>query len=661
MCNLKDSTLVFRLLKLKEMFKSKFGSIPKFYVRAPGRVNIIGEHIDYCGYSVLPMAVEQDMLIAVEPVETYILQLANTNPLYPDFSTSVNNIQIDKTKLLWHNYFLCGFKGIQEHFGLCDPTGMNCLVDGTIPPSSGLSSSSALVCCAGLVTLTVLGMRLSKVELAEICAKSERYVGTEGGGMDQSISFLAEEGTAKFIEFSPLRATDVRLPSGAVFVIANSCVEMNKAATSHFNIRVMECRLAAKLLAKHKSLQWDKVLRLEEVQAQLGISLEDMLLVTDDALHPEPYSPEEICRCLGISLEELRTQILSANTRDGKRGREEEDEKKRREEKSFDEMRERRKADVCALTVLMDTRMHTNLKKPQHTQPSKLTTKGQCFELTGDIEAAVTAQLKTLRKEDSRAAEESDEKNGISVERNWPVACSYVIVPRRLKLQLLLTPHPDSGKVPVFKLYQRAKHVYSEAARVLQFRKVCEDSPEDAVAQLGELMNQSHRSCRDLYECSCPELDQLVDICRIMEQGRGEGPPAVPFPGWGRRSWCQPSPRCSCPSASLYRDAATRESQLALSALRPCPEKPQRSSPALQHGARQAGQGRGTSGAQGSRLTGAGWGGCTVSLVPEDVLPGFLARVHAAYYQGSEHSAAPGQHSLFATKPGGGALVFLEA
>ncbi|XP_052580860.1 N-acetylgalactosamine kinase isoform X4 [Peromyscus californicus insignis] len=450
------------------MFNSKFGSTPKFYVRAPGRVNIIGEHIDYCGYSVLPMAVEQDMLIAVEPVKTHTLQLANTNPLYPDFSTSANNIHIDKTKPLWHNYFLCGFKGIQEHFGLSKSTGMNCLVDGNIPPGSGLSSSSALVCCAGLATLAVLGMSLSKVELAEICAKSERYVGTEGGGMDQSISFLAEEGTAKLIEFSPLRATDVRLPSGAVFVIANSCVEANKAASSHFNVRVMECRLAAKVLAKHKGLRWDKVLRLEEVQTKLGISLQEMLLVTEDALHAEPYSREEICRYLGISLEELRTQILTPNTQD---------------------------------------------------------------ELT-------------------------------------------------------------------FKLYQRAKHVYSEAARVLQFKQVCEEAPHNAIQLLGELMNQSHRSCRDMYECSCPELDQLVDICRLAIST------GLHFCGH-RDQW--------------------------------------------------------KFGAKGSRLTGAGWGGCTVSLVPADMLSSFLTNVYEAYYRRNSRSLALEKHSLFATKPGGGALVFLEA
>ncbi|XP_040426610.1 N-acetylgalactosamine kinase isoform X6 [Cygnus olor] len=392
-----------RLLKLKESFIAKFGSAPKFYVRAPGRVNLIGEHIDYCGYAVLPMAIEQDILIAVEPVNNDVVQLANTNSLYLDFSTSVNDIQINKTKPQWHNYFLCGLKGIQ-------------------------------------------------VELAEICTKSERYIGTEGGGMDQSISFLAEEGTAKLIEFSPLRATDVRLPSGAAFVIANSCVEMNKAATSHYNIRVMECRLATKLLSKSKGLDWKKMLRLQDVQAKLGVSLEEMLTIVEEVLHPEPYSTEEICKCLGISLEDLRSQILSQNTQD----------------------------------------------------------------------------------------------------------------------------------VSTFKLHQRAKHVYSEAARVLEFKKICNEAPANAIQLLGELMNQSYISCREMYECSCPELDRLVDIC-------------------------------------------------------------------LQFGA------------VGSRLTGAGWGGCTVSMVPTDKLNTFLKNVKKAYYQNDVQRLALENNSLFATKPGRGALVFVEA
>jgi galactokinase len=58
-----------RYANLKNRFKLKFGHHPTFYCRAPGRVNIIGEHIDYCGYSVLPAAIEQDFVIAYSVVE----------------------------------------------------------------------------------------------------------------------------------------------------------------------------------------------------------------------------------------------------------------------------------------------------------------------------------------------------------------------------------------------------------------------------------------------------------------------------------------------------------------------------------------------------------------------------------------------------------------
>lgn len=86
-----------------------------------------------------------------------------------------------------------------------------------------------------------------QTELAETCAVSERYVGTQGGGMDQAISTLAEAGSAKLIDFNPLKVTNVRLPNGALFVITNCCVESNKAASNYFNTRVVECRLATQV------------------------------------------------------------------------------------------------------------------------------------------------------------------------------------------------------------------------------------------------------------------------------------------------------------------------------------------------------------------------------------------------------------------------------
>ncbi|XP_055789109.1 N-acetylgalactosamine kinase [Salvelinus fontinalis] len=442
-----------RLQNLKEAFEKKYGEAPLFYAQAPGRVNLIGEHIDYCGYAVLPMAIEQSILAAVTVNDSKKIYLANTEPKYKDFTVSSEDIEIDKDNPQWYYYFLCGVKGIQEHLGKVPLSGMKCVVDGTIPASSGLSSSSALVCCAALLTMEVNHKSLNKVALAEISAKCERYIGTEGGGMDQSISFLAEEGTAKLIEFHPLRASDVRLPEGAVFVISNCCVEMNKAATSHFNIRVVECRIATKMLAKARGLEWSRLLKLSQVQTELEASLEEMLRLVAEVLHPEPYSREEVCKALGITTEQLCTDLLSPNT--------------------------------------------------QH--------------------------------------------------------------------------------VTQFKLYQRARHVYGEAARVLRFKSVCDEAPSapNGVQRLGDLMKQSHSSCRDLYECSCPELDQLVEIC-------------------------------------------------------------------LQ------------SGAVGSRLTGAGWGGCAVSMVPTDKVESFLKSVRELYYTSDPRRAELEKHSLFVTKPGGGAAIFLE-
>lgn len=79
--------------------------------------------------------------------------------------------------------------------------GMKARVLGMIPPSAGLSSSSALVCAAALAFAHINKVALAKQELADLCAKSECYIGTQGGGMDQAIAILANKGTNKLHSF----------------------------------------------------------------------------------------------------------------------------------------------------------------------------------------------------------------------------------------------------------------------------------------------------------------------------------------------------------------------------------------------------------------------------------------------------------------------------
>eukprot|EP00088_Acartia_fossae_P063116 TRINITY_DN7671_c0_g1_i11.p1 TRINITY_DN7671_c0_g1~~TRINITY_DN7671_c0_g1_i11.p1 ORF type:complete len:458 (-),score=74.93 TRINITY_DN7671_c0_g1_i11:158-1531(-) len=301
-------------------FEDAYGCAPEYVVRVPGRVNLIGEHIDYCGYAVHPMAIEQDIILGLRTTDDGKLQLQNTNKKrYPDFSTDkLNNIEISTETINWWSYFLCGLKGVYEDMNVENPKGMQVLVSGCIPPSAGLSSSSALVVGSAIIATVSNGIETERSSLASLCARAERFIGTQGGGMDQAIELLAQEGQAKLIEFNPLVANDVKLPQGSVFVIANSLQEKNKAASNEFNSRVVECRLAAKILGKKllKDEAWKEVKKLRDVEKQSGKSLEDLIKILDSCLPKEVYSREDVLSELGITDQYLRDDILTSNTQE---------------------------------------------------------------------------------------------------------------------------------------------------------------------------------------------------------------------------------------------------------------------------------------------------------------------------------------------------------
>lgn len=137
--------------------------------------------------------------------------------------------------------------------------------------------------------------------------------------MDQAIAFLAKKGCAQYIQFNPVRATPIQLPEDAVFVIANSLSEANKAATSDFNQRVVECRIATKLIAKLTDRQWQDVEKLRQLQTDvLDIELDEFELLIQKYLTKEVYTKEELMHIFHINSHEFDDKLLTPNTKNAK-------------------------------------------------------------------------------------------------------------------------------------------------------------------------------------------------------------------------------------------------------------------------------------------------------------------------------------------------------
>lgn len=190
---------------LLEAFNKAYGHHAEFVARSPGRVNIIGEHIDYSLYSVLPMAITADALLAVstKPASSagsFKVSIRNVQdakfPASEFEVSSGGDVHIDSTKFEWTNYFKSGLRGALEllrkkkggSLKLCD---MEIMMDGTVPVGGGLSSSAAFVSASALAVMVANGESpVDKKELTELAIVSERAVGVNSGGYVSISPFL---------------------------------------------------------------------------------------------------------------------------------------------------------------------------------------------------------------------------------------------------------------------------------------------------------------------------------------------------------------------------------------------------------------------------------------------------------------------------------------
>lgn len=289
-------------------FAAAYGRPAVLLARAPGRVNLIGEHTDYNGLPVLPLAIDRSVLVAGAPRGDRVVRAASVAARFAPRQYEIAVRIAPGPAGDWGNYHRAAAQGLVDWLGAEALCGGDFLIDGDVPPGAGLSSSSALVVGSLLALLAAANRGIAPDCLAELAAEAERYVGTQSGGMDQAVCLLAQAGHALRIDFDPLRTRPVRMPAGAALVVCHSLVDAEKsgAARAAYNRRVAECRLGCRLLERQVGTALPT---LGAWPAASGRPLADAAAALAELLPDEPLSLAAIAAGGGVDIGVLQAAV----------------------------------------------------------------------------------------------------------------------------------------------------------------------------------------------------------------------------------------------------------------------------------------------------------------------------------------------------------------
>lgn len=191
------------MASIARSFEELFGRKPEVISEAPGRVNLIGEHIDYSEGFVLPFAIADRTYSAIASRTDGLVRIASHQRKEKIFSIDIHDVK-PGSKGDWERYVL----GVIWSLGITD--GLDILVDGNVPAGAGLSSSAALECSVAVALNQLFSLNKSLQELARATQKAENdYVGMPCGIMDQSVSLMAQAGSALLLDCRDLTTESV--------------------------------------------------------------------------------------------------------------------------------------------------------------------------------------------------------------------------------------------------------------------------------------------------------------------------------------------------------------------------------------------------------------------------------------------------------------------
>ncbi|MFZ2096661.1 MAG: galactokinase [Anaerolineales bacterium] len=240
-------------MDLASHFSQHYGHSATIETRAPGRVNLLGEHVDYNQGIVLPAAIDRAVNVVAAPTTDSTVTLAALD-LDERSTFNLSEVErrcdIDGKPLPGWAYYPAGVAWALQQAGLNLP-GMQVVYRSDVPIGAGLSSSAAVEVAFATTWQAISAWQVEKLELAKICQKAENeYVGVSSGLMDQFASVCGVEGHVLCFDTRSLEWEALKMPPGTAIVIADSGIRRS-LTTSAYNDRRAACEQAVKLLQKY--------------------------------------------------------------------------------------------------------------------------------------------------------------------------------------------------------------------------------------------------------------------------------------------------------------------------------------------------------------------------------------------------------------------------
>lgn len=240
----------------------------EYKVSAAGRINIIGEHIDYCGGKVMPAALSLKNTVYIRPNGTNKINLSWTT--LPD-KVTLDIDKLDSYKGLKYGNYQAGAALMWQRAGH-KIVGCDMLHDCTVPFGSGLSSSAAIEVSTIAALATIAGEPLDKVDIALKSQQAEReYTGVNCGIMDQYASACGKKNSVMLLDCNTLDCEYLPLNMGDYSLVITNCKKPHSLVESKYNERRAETETALELLRKHIDIKCLADLSLSQFEKYSGL------------------------------------------------------------------------------------------------------------------------------------------------------------------------------------------------------------------------------------------------------------------------------------------------------------------------------------------------------------------------------------------------------